>query len=170
METNHRILVIDDNETIHADFRKIIGSARPGDDQVEAAAAETILVAEDEWVVQTLTVRALRDAGYQTLTAADGEQAVRMFERHADAIALVLMDVVMPKLNGRAAYQRMVAVRPGVRAVFCSGYDPTTGEAGLLAEEGRRLLQKPFDPETLLRTVRDVLDAVNQEEALPCLA
>jgi len=131
---------------------------------------ETILVAEDEWVVQTLTVRALRDAGYQTLTAADGEQAVRMFERHADAIALVLMDVVMPKLNGRAAYQRMVAVRPDVRAVFCSGYDPTTGEAGLLAEEGRRLLQKPFDPETLLRTVRDVLDAVNQEEALPCLA
>ena len=129
---------------------------------------ETVLIAEDEAVVRALAVRALHGAGYRTLTAADGEEAVGLFQKHAESIDLVLLDVVMPKLNGRAAYQRMVDLRPSVPAIFCSGYDPTTGEVGLLADEGQRLLQKPFDPKTLLNAVRDVLDTNQPCEAAAC--
>lgn len=128
----------------------------------------TVLIAEDDEVVRTLAVRALHEGGYRTLTAADGAEAVGLFERHGDSIDLVLLDVVMPKVNGRAAYQRMVAMRPNVPAIFCSGYDPATGEAGRLADEGRRLLQKPFDPKTLLSTVRDVLESNQPCEAIAC--
>lgn len=150
----------------------VAGAAQQAADESEAGlsrgGAETILIAEDEPVVRELAVRALREAGYQTITAGDGEEAVELFEQHGDSIDLVLLDVVMPRLNGRAAYQRMAATRPDLRAVFCSGYDPTTGDAGLLADEGLRLLQKPFDPPTLLRAVREALDASHAREAVLC--
>ena len=139
-----------------------------GGSAMSRGGAETILIAEDEPVVRELAVRALREAGYQMLTAGDGEEAVERFEQHAGSIDLVLLDVVMPRLNGRAAYQRMAATRPDLPAVFCSGYDPATGDAGTLADEGRRLLQKPFDPPTLLRAVREALDASPAREAVLC--
>src|SRR6185312_10479066 len=116
--------------------------------------SETVLIAEDEDVVRAFVLRALQDAGYQTFAAADGEEAVALFKQHSESIDLVLLDVVMPKLKGLAAYQRMIQIRPGIAVIFCSGYDPMADDAGLLAAEGQRLLPKPFDPTSLLRTVR----------------
>jgi PAS domain S-box-containing protein len=130
--------------------------------------SETVLIAEDEDVVRAFVLRALHDAGYQTFAAADGEEAVALFKQHSESIDLVLLDVVMPKLKGLAAYQRMIQIRPGIPVIFCSGYDPTTDDAGLLAAEGQQLLRKPFDPATLLRTVRDALDSNRPSEVAAC--
>lgn len=163
--------VLDDGSTFSV-YLPLVGAAQQSTEEggsgTSRGGAETILIAEDERVVRELAVRALREAGYQTLTAGDGEEAIELFEQHADSIDLVLLDVVMPRLNGRAAYQRMAAMRSDLQAVFCSGYDPTTGDAGMLADEGRRLLQKPFDPPTLLRAVREALDASHAREAVVC--
>jgi DNA-binding NtrC family response regulator len=100
----------------------------------------------------------LQRAGYQTITAADGEEAVGVFEDNVDRVALALLDVVMPRLNGRDAFQRMIAIKPTLPAVFCSGYDPQMAHVGLATDEEMRLIQKPFDPQLLLATIREVLD------------
>ncbi len=88
--------------------------ASVADDVVAALAAggnETILVAEDEPMVRDLAVRILTRAGYTVLLAADGAEAVEQFEANAEAISLVLLDAVMPKLTGHQAYDRMKAKR-----------------------------------------------------------
>jgi len=126
---------------------------------------ETILVAEDEPLVRDLLVRILKSAGYETLTACDGEEAVRAFEANAARIGLALLDVVMPKMGGRAVYQAIRMLNPATKVIFCSGYDPDTNCGGFVAEEGLQLIQKPFHPGTLLKALRQALDAEQ-----PCLA
>jgi signal transduction histidine kinase/ActR/RegA family two-component response regulator len=119
---------------------------------------ETILIAEDEPMVRQLTVRILQSAGYHTLVAANGEEAVRLFEEHIDEVDLAVLDVVMPRMGGRDAFQKIRVMRPEVQAIFCSGYDPDTAQVGFVADQRMRLIQKPFDPQLLLATVREVLD------------
>jgi nitrogen-specific signal transduction histidine kinase/ActR/RegA family two-component response regulator len=121
--------------------------------------SETILVAEDDSMVRTLAVRMLERAGYHTITAADGKEAVRLFKENIDTIRLALLDVVMPHMGGREAYHAMRAIQPTLRAIFCSGYDPDTAQVGFVVDDKLRLIQKPFDPSLLLATVREVLDA-----------
>ena len=141
-------------------------------DEILAAPAtggkETILIAEDEPMVRDLAVRILARAGYAVLVAADGAEAVEQFEAHADDVSLVLLDAVMPKLTGHQAYDRIKLKNPTLPAVFCSGYDPEMDQVKPLLKQGVRMVQKPFDPDVLLRTVREVLDAQRVLEASPC--
>jgi PAS domain S-box-containing protein len=120
---------------------------------------ETILVAEDEQLVRALTVRILKKAGYTVLEAADGLESVEVFRANASRISLVLLDAVMPKLTGLHAFERIKAARPDIPVVFCSGYDPEAGPVQSLVDHNRRLVQKPYDPDTLLRIVREEIDA-----------
>ena len=121
---------------------------------------ELILIAEDEPIVRALTVFVLERAGYQTITANNGEEASELFAQRADEVGLVLLDIVMPKVNGHEARRRILERKPDARILFCSGYDPETAQAQRLVKEGSRMIQKPYDPDTLLREVRNLLDAV----------
>jgi len=122
------------------------------------AAGGLILVAEDEHLVREVAVRTLRHAGYDTLAAGDGEEAVCLFEEHREQIALVLLDVVMPRRSGREAYQRIREMRPDVPVLFSTGYDPNADHARFIVQENLRLLEKPFDPCDLLDAVREALE------------
>jgi CheY-like chemotaxis protein len=97
-------------------------------------------------------------AGYTVLLARNGEEAVEIFERHAHDVDLLLMDVVMPQMGGREAYERTRSIRSGVPVVFSSGYSEDAIHANFLLEQGLTLIQKPFSRETLLRAVRRALD------------
>ncbi len=125
---------------------------------------ETILVAEDDPMVRDIARRILEKAGYTVLLAADGQQALTQFEARRQEIAAVLLDAVMPKLTGHEVYRRIKDECPGTRIIFCSGYDPETAQSKFVGDEHLRMVEKPYDPGTLLRTLREVLDA---EE--PCL-
>ena len=134
---------------------------------------ETILVAEDEAMVRELAVRILTRAGYSVFVANDGAEAVELFEANADKISLALLDAVMPKLTGHEAYDRIRFKSPNLPVVFCSGYDPETGQVKRLVDQGVRMVQKPYDPDVLLRTIREVLDAQHAQHlatASPCTA
>jgi PAS domain S-box-containing protein len=135
---------------------------------VAAGGNETILIAEDEPIVRDLAVRILTGAGYSVLVAADGAAAVELFGAHADQISLVLLDAVMPNLTGHQAYDRIKLKSPHLPVVFCSGYDPEMGQVKRLMDEGVRMVQKPFDPEMLLHTVREVLDGQPLLETSSC--
>lgn len=122
--------------------------------------SELILVAEDEPLVRDVAVRILESAGYRTLCASDGDEALRLFADRSDEIDLVLLDVVMPKLGGHDVYREIQRLRPETAVLFCSGYDPetfATSTAG--AKIARGLVQKPFQREVLLEAVRTALDA-----------
>lgn len=123
-----------------------------------ARLGETILVAEDEPLVRDLAIRALTTAGYRTLAAVDGAEALSLFEAQPYEISLVLLDVVMPKMNGHAVYEQMRQVKPDVKAIFTSAYDVETSQLGFIGQNGLRFLQKPFDWAVLLQMVREVLD------------
>jgi len=120
---------------------------------------ETILVAEDEPLVRDTAVRILQQAGYVTLEAEDGEEAVRLFEENGENVSLALLDMVMPRMSGREAYLRMKQINPYVEAVFCTGYDPLANQVAAEACEEVELIEKPYQPEKLLHAVRQAIDA-----------
>jgi hypothetical protein len=128
------------------------------------------LVADDEPMVRDLAVRILTSAGYSVLVAADGAEAVDQLEANADVISLAILDAVMPKLTGHQVYDRIRLTDNRLPVIFCSGYDPEMLQVKSLTDQGLRLVQKPCDPDVLLRTVREVLDAQRVLEVSPCTA
>jgi CheY-like chemotaxis protein len=127
--------------------------AEPKRDEVVAAAAlgETILVVEDEAAVRRLTSRILIREGYTVLEAANGQEAIQTWEAHPGEIDLLLTDVVMPGMSGKELAEEL-----GIEPVFMSGYtDDVMLRHGV---EGLRLVQKPFDAQTLLGSIRSALD------------
>jgi PAS domain S-box-containing protein len=120
---------------------------------------ELVLVAEDERPLRNLISLSLKELGYEVLTAADGEEATRVFEANRGRIAVVILDVVMPKLGGPEALARMRAIDPNVRAVLTTGYAPDSDYLSELAEaESLTVLPKPFALDELGRKVREMLD------------
>jgi two-component system, cell cycle sensor histidine kinase and response regulator CckA len=120
---------------------------------------ETILVAEDEFLIRELLKDSLGDSGYTVIFAENGAEAVEIFARDPAAIDLVILDVVMPKLSGPEALTRMLALKPGVRALFISGHAPeSTRLSEQLQAAGRAFLAKPFLLDALATKVRQVLD------------
>ncbi|QHI69246.1 PAS domain S-box protein [Tichowtungia aerotolerans] len=119
---------------------------------------ETILIAEDDETVLKLAEHLLMDAGYTVLTACDGEEAIRVFEEHADEIDAVMFDVVMPRLGGKQALERILELRPGLPHLFASGYSENAVHTNFIQKRGLHLLSKPYQTETLLRKIREVLD------------
>ena len=122
------------------------------------SAVETILVADDAPDVVALARDILEADGYAVLTAADGEEALRVAERHPGPIHGLLADVVMPKVTGPELADRLTRARPGTKVVFMSGYTAEiTGQYGLVPS-GVPLLGKPFTPGQLLQKLREALD------------
>ncbi len=121
--------------------------------------SETILLAEDDLGVCNLAERILINGGYTVLTAHDGGEAVRLFEAHVDEIDLVLVDVIMPGLDGAQVRDRVSDLKPGVKVLFSTGYSGTevgsrVGPGGDLIE----MLAKPYRADTLLHRMRTILD------------
>lgn len=120
----------------------------------------TILVVDDEAALRTVAVRTLVAAGYTVLSAADGEEALRVSASHAGAIDLVVTDVVMPRLNGKALAAELAKTRPGTKILFMSGYtDNLIVHHGVL-DEGIQFLAKPFTATDLREKVWEVLSTV----------
>jgi len=119
---------------------------------------ETILLAEDDWTVRELFARVLQQAGYTVITAVNGEDAVRTFTAHKDAIDLLVFDLVMPKMNGKQALEAIHRLRPEIKGIFVSGYAPENIQQKDLLEVHMGILYKPVSPKELLQTVRTILD------------
>ena len=120
--------------------------------------SETVLVVEDEAPVRSVARQVLERHGYTVLEAPTAETALDLATRYSGIIHLLLTDVIMPGLNGRELAVRLTSMRPDARVIFMSGYtDEAVKRHGVL-EPGSTYLQKPFTPDAVARTVREVLD------------
>ena len=130
-----------------------------GNMQVEPeGGTETILLVEDDIGVRELTVTILSEFGYDVIQAENGCDAIEKFKAHQDRIHLVLMDMIMPKMNGREAYDEISKIRSGVRILFSSGYTADFIQNRGVSEEGIELIMKPVQPLDLLWKIREILD------------
>ncbi|MEI6206803.1 MAG: MASE3 domain-containing protein [Desulfuromonadales bacterium] len=119
---------------------------------------ETILVAEDEPSVRVLVAKVLQSHGYNVIIAEDGVDAVEKFKAHQDIIRLIIMDMIMPKKNGKDAYEEISRIKPDVKLLYSSGYTSDFIEDRGISEGTVGLIMKPVQPMELLRKVREILD------------
>lgn len=119
---------------------------------------ETVLLAEDSEDVRILNSTILSDYGYTVIEACDGEEAIALFKENADRISLAVLDVIMPKKNGKEVCDAIRSLKPDMKIMFLSGYteDYIRSRADLGSEVC--LVYKPIEPLKLLTTVRNLLD------------
>ncbi len=120
------------------------------------SADETVLVAEDEDGVRQLAVESLQRRGYRVLSAASGEEALKVAAAHQGTINLLLSDVVMPGMKGPELADRLRQLRPGIRVLLMSGYAADVVTPSDLGDAS--LLPKPFSPSVLGKAVRSILE------------
>ena len=126
---------------------------------------ETILVAEDEEPLRGLAKDVLEAMGYTVILAKNGEEAVETFKAKRGEIDLVILDVVMPRMGGHEAHERIRRLDKDVPIIFMTGYSAETVQSKFvrqnkfMEELGAALIQKPYNVEVLGRRVREVLDA-----------
>jgi CheY-like chemotaxis protein len=123
---------------------------------------ETILIAEDHESVREMARQALLSLGYHVLSAADGEEALRLCAEDTPAVAI--LDVVMPKLGGVATAQKLTTNFRGLPVIFTSGYSQDSENVGAAATN-THYLQKPYSPMALGRQVREILDQIKGTKA-----
>jgi PAS domain S-box-containing protein len=126
--------------------------------QYPVGGSETILMAEDDAVVRQLSKTVLEEFGYQVIEASNGEEAVQQYMDNKERIQLLLLDIVMPKRNGKEVYDQIRQIKPDVKAIFLSGYPADVISNTGLLESGSNLIMKPVHPQNLLRKIREELD------------
>jgi CheY-like chemotaxis protein len=120
---------------------------------------ETVLVLEDEAGVRHVSVRVLRNLGYDVLEAAHGDDAKRLItQRGGRKIDLLLTDMVMPEISGRHVANWLRQTSPQTKVIFISGYLEESLHPHDRRDPGMSFLAKPFNADELARKVRDVLD------------
>ena len=120
---------------------------------------ETILLAEDDPSSRSLSRRYLEKFGYTVIEATNGEEAVKKYIEQRDKIDLALLDVIMPRLNGREVYRRIKEINPDIKIIFMSGYTDDIIHKEEIVEEGLTVLTKPTMIKELPLIIREVLDS-----------
>jgi signal transduction histidine kinase len=119
--------------------------------------SETVLLAEDHDGLRQSVQEMLLALGYRVLTASNGAEAVELFRKHAEAIQVVILDVVMPVLSGADAHAQMKQIRGGAKVIFTTGYTSEDSTLAAMREEGVPILLKPYTPQSLSHLIGKVL-------------
>jgi len=119
---------------------------------------ETILIAEDNDELRDLAAMMLGMAGYTVIDAVDGEDAVKKFQEHKDDIDLLIFDVIMPKKNGKEAYEEIKKINPDIKVLFSSGYTREVVIDKGVHDKAVNFIQKPLSSSEILNKIREVLN------------
>lgn len=123
-----------------------------------AKGSETVLLAEDDDDVRRPLKQMLEEHGYEVIEALNGPEAVERFLQSRKKVGLLMLDVILPAMNGVEVLKEIRKVEPGIRAIFTSGYSEDQIRRKGLLEPGTMFLSKPVTPEVLLRKVREAID------------
>lgn len=118
---------------------------------------KTVLLVDDESVIRQVAERMLEKGGYRVILANNGKEAIDLYKNNAARIDVIVLDLIMPEMGGKETYRRLKEIEPDIKVIFTSGYGPYE-ELGIQQLKEGYFLQKPFQTELLLQTVREVIN------------
>ncbi|HZY09813.1 MAG TPA: PAS domain S-box protein [Bacteroidota bacterium] len=124
--------------------------------------SETLLIVEDEDMLLDLLTEVLQNHGYKVLTARDGLEAIRVYERNMDKVTLVLSDMGLPKLGGWEMFLQLKKMNPDIKLILASGYLNPQIKNEMLQEGAKDFIQKPYIVNEILYRIRDVIDSTSE--------
>lgn len=123
---------------------------------------ETILLVDDEEIIRTVSQQTLTKFGYKVILAANGEQALDIYQERQKEIDLLILDMIMPRMDGKATFRALKLINPNIVVLLASG-SRQQSEIELLEQEGvRGFIQKPFMAGQILRIIRETLDQFSE--------
>lgn len=128
-----------------------------------AGSRELILMVDDEEFITMLAEQVLSDDGYRVITARNGFQAIEIYRELKDQISLVILDFVMPVMDGADVFAELQVINPKVSVVLSSGFAEQDRLRGMLAKGLRGFIPKPYTQKKLLEQIRQTLDALHAE-------
>jgi len=132
---------------------------KPDEQLTPPGGKETILLAEDDEPARKLTKIVLEEFGYTVIEAVDGKDVVEKFVKNKALIQLLILDVIMPKKDGKEAYEEIKKITPDMKAIFTSGYTADIIDQKGILQKGLNFISKPVAPQDLLRKIRELLDS-----------
>ncbi len=123
-----------------------------------AFGTETILLVDDEESIRALGKRILEKSGYTVITAADGREALNVYESEKDKISLVILDLMMPVMGGKQCLEEILKIEPQVKIIIASGFAASGQTKEVLDSGAKASVRKPYEMKQMLQTVRKVLD------------
>jgi len=121
--------------------------------------SETILLVDDEEDIRDLGSRILKKAGYKVIAVSNGKQALEVYQRRGNEIALVMLDLIMPEMGGKQCLEGLLSLNSSVKVVVASGYSGDGPTKDVFAAGAKGFVNKPYDVRKVLEVVRRVLDA-----------
>ena len=121
------------------------------------AHGETVLVTDDEPMLREVAESMLKSADFNVITAADGQECIEKYLENKDRIAVVLLDMMMPVMNGEETFQRLRLINPNVKVILCSGYNEQDATQKFTGKGLAGFLQKPYSMELLYSTIFDII-------------
>ena len=134
------------------------GSAHPFNAEAPLGRNELVLVVDDESSIRLITQQTLEAFGYRVLTACNGAEAVALYAKQPQQIALVLTDMMMPIMDGPAIIQVLKSINPLVKIIAASGIDSKANLTKAANAHVQDFLAKPYTAQALLKLIREVLD------------
>ena len=119
---------------------------------------ETILLVDDEETIINIIGMALKIFGYKVLSATGGQDAVQAYRQNQDRIALVILDMLMPQMNGGKVFDLLKEINPVVKVLLTSGYSYDEEAVKIISRGANGFIQKPFGVKELSRQIREILD------------
>ena len=128
-----------------------------GDEQKISIGSETVLVVDDEEMIIDVSVQMLEKMGYEVLAAHDGREAIEIFKKNNDKVAIVILDLIMPGMDGGEVYERLREIDPTVKVLLSSGYSINGQAAEILNRGCDGFIQKPFKLNELSFKLREII-------------
>jgi PAS domain S-box-containing protein len=146
-----------------ASSQKIAVVKTPG--QEVLTGTETILLVDDEEVIADVGTRLLEKMGYAVVVARNGSEALKIYERGQNEIALVILDLIMPDMGGREVFDRLRKINPRAKVLLSSGYSRDGQASEILGRGCDGFIQKPFSLKALSEKIRELLGAAQPAES-----
>jgi len=119
---------------------------------------ETILLIDDEEIVINISMEMLNNMGYNVLIARGGKEALEIFKKDKDKIALVILDIIMPDMGGGHVYNVLKEIKPDIKVLLSSGYSIDGQASEIMSRDCDGFIQKPFNISELSKKIRKILD------------
>ncbi len=119
---------------------------------------KTLLLVDDEDVIIRVAMKMIARLGYEGLVARNGLEAIELYQTHPTQISLIILDMVMPKMDGPRTFNELKKINPNIKVLITSGYGITDKVKKMLDQGGEGFIQKPFDLEQLSEAIGKILD------------